>query len=278
MTSHRMLRLAALPLVLVLGAAGPQSAPRLPDAPVPHRAVYRIGLDHAKQASGITEADGRMVFEINGSACEGFTMSQRLVVRLGDSEGSEKLLDFRVSTFETGTGDMFRFLSRTYVNQELVEDVNGVASRTGPEIEVKLQNPPGKTVKLATATLFPSQHLNAILSAARQEQQFLSAEIYEGGGENDGADTATAIIGPPQATASEDGLTRGLRSWPVSVAYFNAGVKAEAKELGEETPAYQISFRLFENGVTQNLVMDYGDYALSGTLDRLEPLERPKCE
>ena len=48
-------------------------------------------------------------------------------------------------------------------------------------------------------------------------------------------------------------------------------------ELGEELPTYQMSFTLYENGVTNDLVMDYGDYALSGSLEEIEPLADQGC-
>jgi hypothetical protein len=38
-----------------------------------------------------------------------------------------------------------------------------------------------------------------------------------------------------------------------------------------------MQFTLYENGVTNDLVMDYGDYALAGSLQKIEPLERPAC-
>ena len=38
-----------------------------------------------------------------------------------------------------------------------------------------------------------------------------------------------------------------------------------------------MSFTLYENGVTNDLVMDYGDYALSGSLKTIEPLAEPDC-
>ena len=42
---------------------------------------------------------------------------------------------------------------------------------------------------------------------------------------------------------------------------------------GEATPAYQIGFTMYENGVADNLVLDYGDFALGGNLKVLEFLE-----
>lgn len=272
------LRRAALaaPIATMLGAAAPMPLPP-GDAPVPHRAVYRISLADAAEAAGVSSAEGRMVFEVAGSACEGFTMSQRLVVRLGDGEGGERLLDFRVSTFEAGDGQLFRFVSRTHVGDEVIEEAAGQARRTGKGIEVKLESPEEKTVQLQGAALFPSQHLHAILKAAKSDQRFLAAEIYEGSGKADAADTATAVIGEArQGATGEEPITRGLRHWPVSIAYFNEVARAE-QDFGEEVPSYQMSFTLFENGVTKNLVMDYGEYTLAGTLERIEALQAEPC-
>lgn len=267
--------LLAAPLLAFLAAAAPQPAPDLTHAPVPHRAVYAISLADASPASGVLSAAGRMVFEITGNACEGYTMSQRLVVRLGGESG-DRVLDFRVSTFEAGDGARYRFDSRTYLNDQVIEEVQGEAQRTAEGIEVKVQNPQEKTVELEPRILFPSQHLNALLSAARADQRFLSHEIYEGAGGGETVDTATAVIGAPETDVSKDPLTAGKTRWPVSVAYFNEGEKRDDAP-GEEVPTYQMSFNLYENGVTRDLVMDYGDYSLTGALESIEPLERSDC-
>ena len=39
-----------------------------------------------------------------------------------------------------------------------------------------------------------------------------------------------------------------------------------------------MSFVLYENGVTRDLVMDYGDYKLAGTLKAVEALEQQPCD
>ena len=87
----------------------------------------------ATDASGVTNAAGRLVFEVSGSSCEGYTMSQRLVVRLDGPDEADRLLDFRVSTFEAGDGAFYRFVSRTFVNDRMMEDVRGAggAGRRG---------------------------------------------------------------------------------------------------------------------------------------------------
>jgi hypothetical protein len=252
------------------------ASPKPVVAPVAHRAVYAISLAGSTAGSGVTNAEGRMVFEVSGSVCDGYTMSQRLVVRLASAEGDDRILDFRVSTFEAGNGELYRFVSRTYVNDQVVENVEGLAERNAGGIEVKLKNPAEKTVEFGGKTLFPSQHLQALLKAAQAEERFHSADIYEGAGRGESTDTATAVIGAAEQSVSKHPLMSGIRGWPVSIAYFS-DEEPEETGFGEETPTYQMSFLLFENGVTRDLVMDYGEYKLAGRLQTIEELKQPDC-
>ncbi|HWT31726.1 MAG TPA: cell envelope integrity EipB family protein, partial [Propylenella sp.] len=243
---------------------------------MPHRAVYEISLARTDEGSGVSSAKGRMVFEITGSACEGYSMRQRMMVNIGDEDGNPSLLDFRIRTFESGDGDFYSFVSRTAYNEDEVEAVAGEARRQGGAIEVKLTEPTGKTIRLDGDALFPSQHMQAILDAAAAEQRFISAEIYEGAGTGEESDAASASIGRGANSGPGGALRSGVRHWPILVGYFD-GETDPAQEFGEEMPSYQMSFTLYENGVTNDLVMDYGDYALSGVLDSIEALDPPEC-
>jgi hypothetical protein len=265
---------AALPLFLAAAGASAQTAPLLRDIVVPHRAIYDISLARTDKGSGVTSAKGRMVFEITGSACEGYHMRQRMVVNIGDEDGNPGLLDFWITTFESGDGNRYDFDSKTTYNKDVVESVAGEARRLGSGIEVKLKQPSEKVVQIDGNTLFPSQHLQVILDAALAQQKFVTAEIYEGAGTGEERDAAGAAIGKASLGGS-DGTLTGVRHWPVSVGYFDGS--AETEDFGEELPAYQMSFTLYENGVTNNLIMDYGDYALAGSLKKIEPLTAGNC-
>ena len=72
-----------------------------------------------------------------------------------------------------------------------------------------------------------------------------------------------------EQVAKDKGLGE-LASWPVSIGYF------EAKG-GDLTPSYQIDFRLYENGVSRDLLIDYGDFSIHGTLTSLEYLKATEC-
>jgi hypothetical protein len=202
-------------------------------------------------------------------------MRQRMVVNIGDEDGNPGLLDFWITTFESGDGKLYDFDSKTTYNQDVVESVAGEARRLDTGIEVNLKQPTEKVVRLDGNTLFPSQHLQVILDAALAERKFVAAEIYEGAGTGEERDAAGAAIGKAALGNPDGTLTGGIRHWPVSVGYFDGS--ADSQDFGEELPAYQMSFTLYENGVTNDLVMDYGDYALAGSLQKIEPLSPGNC-
>jgi hypothetical protein len=266
---------AAFAALFATGAAA-QTAPPLHDTLTPHRAIYDIALKRANDGSGVSSANGKMVFEVTGNACDGYTMRQRMVVNIGDEEGNIGLLDFRIATFESADGAVYNFDSQTTMNDEVVEAVEGEARRQGKNIEVTLKQPTEKKVTIDGGVLFPSQHLQAILDAARAERRFVSVDIYEGAGTGETTDEASAAIGDVLPSIVDAPLRSGVRHWPIAVAYFDPS-KEDASGLGEELPTYQMSFTLYENGITNDLVMDYGDYALTGSIKEIEPLESGGC-
>jgi hypothetical protein len=272
----RFTYLTLLPLLAPAAAQATQAPSGLRNTIAPHRAIYEISLARSDNGSGVSSANGRMVFEVTGSACEGYKMRQRMVVNIGDEEGNMGLLDFRVSTFESGDGNVYTFDSRTELNDEVVETVEGEARRNNAAIEVSLKQPTEKKVTLDSAILFPSQHMQAIIDAAIANRRFISTDIYEGAGTGDSSDEAATAIGHASTANADSPLRSGVRHWPISVGYFDPAEKID-EGLGEEVPSYQMSFMLYENGVTSDLVMDYGDYALSGSLEEIEPLTSSDC-
>jgi len=69
---------------------------------VPHRAVYDLTLDRADEKSGISGLTGRMVYEFNGSACDGYTTNFRFVTRIDMDEQPQRVTDQQTTTFESG--------------------------------------------------------------------------------------------------------------------------------------------------------------------------------
>jgi hypothetical protein len=54
------------------------------------------------------------------------------------------------------------------------------------------------------------------------------------------------------------------------MAYYNI-------EQGEDGPEFEATFMLDDKGVLYEVGLDYGDFRLEATLEKLELLERPNC-
>jgi hypothetical protein len=272
--------LAAAPLAGTLDSPALALAAKEPNKLVAHRAIYEMTLDDARSASGITGIDGRMVFEFTGSACDGYSLNMRMVTQMTDSQGQTNLTDLRSSTWEQGDGKKFRFQSSQYLNDKLGDVTMGRAVRETPNeaVNVKLSQPAHAELNVSGPVLFPTQHSLALIDAARAGQPLFQARIYDGSEKGRKVYDTTAVIGSMvqprtdaklEKAAKDKGLTE-LASWPVSIGYF------EAKG-GDLTPSYQIDFRLYENGVSRELLIDYGDFSIHGTLSSLEYLKAPEC-
>ena len=231
----------------------------------PHRAVYDLALDRASDQSGITGITGRMVYEFNGSACEGYTVTFRFVTRINTGD-TTRLTDQQTTTFEDAEGKTFSFVTKSYVDQSLDKETKGTATKDGAGVKVKLEKPEQQSIDLAT-TQFPTQHLVDLLDKADLGDTFYETSLYDGSEDADRAMTTTVIIGKEAQANDSDPLATLQKDkfWPVDIAYFD-----ESKNGGEEIPEYRISFKLHKNGVTRDLLMDYGEFSMIGKLVNLK--------
>lgn len=274
MAPSRLLTIAALaaPLFWTI-AASAEPAPPL----APHRAIYVLSLVSGTGTKAPTQAQGRISFDFSGSACDGYIQNFRQTTELQPDEGSSRVSDMHSATFEAGDNHEFRFKIKSLVDDALSEDIDGLAKRgKDGKLAIELTKPKREKRDISGAVLFPTEHMQHILAAARAEQNILEAQIYDGsGGGSKVFDTLTIIGKPLEKPASEKAAQlealKNMRQWPVKISYFEAGRK-------DEQPSYVLSFDLYENGVSRALKLDYGDFVLAGEMTELTLLPVPKCD
>lgn len=239
---------------------------------VPHRAVYDLELGSVEDGSDIAEARGRLVIEFL-EACEGYTLNQRLRTEFMSQEGQMLATDFSLSSFEARNGLSFRYALKIFGFDENVEFYTGQAQLQGPGKEGKAEftEPADLKLDLPVGTVFPSEHTALLIKTALQGRNFVTANVFDGSGEQ-GLDKVSALMiqafTPAQANARE-GL-QGLRSWRYHLAFF-------AYDNQESPPDYEVTFRLYENGISDELQMNYGSFNLTGRLVRLDIYENLPC-
>lgn len=279
--SERLIRPIAA--AVLLGIAAPAAAqPAAGVQLAPHRAVYELTLKQSRgSGGGISEVRGRIVYQFTGDACDGYALNFRQVTEIGNGEGQTNVSDLRSETWEDGSGKSFRFQAKNFLNDQLDRDTDGKAERAQDGVKVTVSKPKPVSNSYEAQTLFPTEHLVKIIEAARKETKLVQAPVYDGSEAGDKTFDTMTVIGkaldtPPadiEAQAKKPELDKEVY-WPVAISYFERGKKTE----GEQTPDYQMSFKLYANGVSRDLRIDYGEFVLDGQLKELEFLKPTACK
>src|SRR5262249_24294408 len=164
----------------------------------------------------------------------------------------------------------------------LVDSVDGTAERKAQEVAIALKEPERKQFEVEAATVFPTEHIRRIVAAARAGQTVLELPVYDGSETGEKLYNTLTVIGraiPPGERKPDDAAAgqaafENMTRWPVTISYFDRGKQSS----GEQTPVYSIKFELYENGVSRALVLDYGDFSISGTMSTLEMRDIKPCQ
>jgi hypothetical protein len=253
-----------------------------PIALVPHRAIYDLSLGTTRGNSQLAGVRGRILYDFGGSVCQGYSLEFRQVSELDSGEGKVSTSDLRSTTWEGADARTFKFNSQNFVDENLVDSVDGHARREASKTAVALEKPQQKSLSLAAGVVFPTEHMVRVIKAARAGQAVLSFPVYDGSETGDKVfDTLTVIgheIQPGErnhddAAAGEPKLASVPR-WPVTVSYFERG-KAETN--AEQLPAYAISFELYANGISRALALDYNTFVINGKLASIDIKDAKPC-
>ena len=249
----------------------------------PHRAIYDLTLGQSHGQRAIESVRGRILYDFSGSACDGYALQFRQVSELDNGEGKVSLSDLRAVTWEDASAKNFRFNSENFVNQEIVDSVDGRAQRDADGLAVKLSKPKPETFNLDRDMVFPTEHIRRTIEAALAGKTILEFPVYDGSETGQKVYNTMTVIGheippgdrtPTDAAAGKAEL-KGLRRWPVTISYFDKKAKEGS---GEQTPAYSIAFELYENGISRALTLDYGDFTVKGEMTQLDIKDSTSCK
>ncbi len=246
-----------------------------------HRAVYDMKLSRAYPGSNVSALDGKLIIEFRGSPCEGYIQTTQIITNTADWNGKEVLTDLQSSSWEDANYERYSFHSKRYLNQQVSDVIEGDAVRENRKnaIKVALKLPVANNIRLGGETMFPTQHSLAILDAAMRGQFALQAQLYDGMDKGEKVYQTTTVIGKPLAPGANKSLKPvanadvldNLVSWPVSISYFEGDKKSDI------LPSYQITYRLYANGVSRQLKIDYGNFSVDGELSHIEFLKPSEC-
>lgn len=249
----------------------------------PYRAVYEITLEEGgrrlAQPATLMALSGRMVYQLTGGPCEGYSMTQRLVTAADMVEGGRILEDLQIAGFEDQQADTFEFVSRRLIGNRLTQKQRGVATLKEDRTELTMREPQSDALTLPHKVLFPIGFQQALIKAALNGERLFSAHLFDGAEKVGAYYHTTSSIGPVATSEPVERMSQGplaalgtMKHWPLTIAYFQASEQSESM-----TPLYELSTVLYENGVSGSLRLVFSDYVMRARLQSLDMLPVAAC-
>ncbi len=239
----------------------------------PHRALYSMTLASSRSDAGVVAAQGEMAYEW-GETCDGWTIEQRYKLTIGYADSQDVRILSNFVTWESKDGLRYRFNQGETRDGKPDEDIRGEAVLEGPGKGgvAQFEKPTAQTLQLPPGTLFPSAHTILLINDAEAGRNFIARHVFDGA-TTENAVLVSAVIGPRAAPTIEVAKRNAILErpgWHMRLAFFPADPKAEE-------PDYELGMVLLDNGVSRNMLIDYGDYSIRATLDHIEALPKPSC-
>jgi EipB-like len=247
----------------------------------PHRAFYVLEADKLDNKGGVSAIAGKLAYEITGSECEGYAVNYRIANRYIQGEGSPQTMDVQLNSFESGDGLELDMKQKQYVNASLESEtrVKAKKPKDGGPVTGEMEGKETKTFTVDATAIFPTAFQRKLMQDAEKGESRSVSLVYEGSDDVKPSKAISFIGGKKQGTVVPSGADAStlealnkLPYWPVTVSYYDINAK------GDDEPTYAASFNMLENGVSTDLVLDYGSYTLKGKLEKIEMLKAEPCQ
>ena len=228
-----------------------------------HKASYQLTLESAR-GGDVTAATGTMSYEVI-DACDGWAVQQRLELALTNREGQDIQMVSDYATWEAKNGTKLRFRMRQSTDTATTQITEGEAllDRAGGKGEIRYEKPSPATKALPQGTLFPMWHTATIIAGAEQAKRFLALPLFDGTTETGAQDSFVIVVNWNKPEPFRLASLSRLPSGRVHVAFYDHSGK-------NPLPDYEVGMRYWENGVADDLRMDFGDFVMDGKLAQLK--------
>ena len=242
-----------------------------------HSALYDLQIDPARRpSSDVTEASGTLSYEIT-DACDAWASRQRLTIDTVNRDGQTIELVSDYVTLESKDGLSMQFRMKQTTETAVMEEVEGRATleRTGGPGTVVYEGKTPHTVALPAGTLFPMMHTAAIIQAAEDGKKYLAVPLFDGTGDKGAQDSGVAIAGWGKSPPGPFESLVALPSGRVRIAFFDRDRDSTSEKV-TGAPDYEVGMRYYQNGVSDDLVMDFSEFVLKGRLTQYATVA-PHC-
>ena len=223
-------------------------------------AVYDLSLTKVR-THDLTGATGQMTFDVV-DGCTGWASTQHMTLLIRNLDGSlsNSVTDYITWESKNGKTLTFQLRERDNGGKEQIDDA-GTATHTGANDAgtIAYTTPANTIFTMPPGTLFPMAHTEALLAAARAGKKFIAPLLFDGTTADGPQATFVAILGRHGPGAEKFPALRNISSADVDIAFYE-------RKNDDENPDFRTQMRYFDDGVATKLVLDFGDFVMTGKL------------
>lgn len=278
---RRTLSLLALAAII---AAAPAALPGSANAQVrdvsalvgklqPHRAIYSLKVKTLSDTGGVSDAGGAIAYELS-EECGRWVTKHTFLLRIVRADTKERLVRTDYTSWESKDGLTFGFETRTTTDGQESEFRKGTARLDrigGPGTAVIEGKGPRKDLKLPAGTVFPTWQIVDLMAAGRAGEKLLWQHVFDGSSEGKVSGVYALIADAVPAATIEPVALFNHPGWRFRLTFF------DPPAADKERPNYRVEMTANEGGITTDMVLDYGDFAVRAGIEKIESLRRAQC-
>jgi len=234
-------------------------------------ALYDLSLEKVR-THDVTGATGQMRFAV-ADGCTGWGTTQHMVLLIRNADGSLTKTVTDYVTWETKNGSMLTFnLSERDNDGKPVIDDAGTAIHAGGDGSgtITYSTPANRVMAMPPGTLFPMAHTEAILNAGAEGKKFISVPLFDGTTDDGAQHTFVVILSRGEHGQAPFPDLAKMTSTDVDIAFYE-------RKNSDQNPDFRSQMQYYDNGVANNIMMDFGDFVLLGKLERLD-IPQSRCK
>lgn len=241
----------------------------------PHQASYTLSLVRVKSSANLNNITGKMAFRLDDT-CDAWKnhQSMQMLYSLANGENVTFSSDYRIT--ESKNRQRLRFAVTRKNDGEIDETVQGAAIRNASgKLQIRFLQPVDSTLTLTRDSFLPNQHTREIIRRFnRNDTTPFTATLFDGSESGTPQTVTTSFAGNrdtptpfnlPERKPVESPLLQTPR-FAIQMAWF----KPLAARIN---PDYRVTMWLHTNGVVEMMRIDYDDFSLLATLDKIEAIK-----
>ena len=229
-----------------------------PEKLLSYQSEYEISLAESEQVrlpnkTYVNEASGQLFIDWINNCKNSWVSNQRMMTRFINSHGVGTVSEINYSINEKADGSDMDFVLEVKENAELVERTYGEA-KINNNLIVKFPQNDMEDLNFSNDVVFPHQFLEEIISNLYTNKRMITKKVYEGTIPNKFFNISVFL--------SDEIIKESDLKLPKEINNKFKKIRMSYYQDNEQTPVFEQTVNLNDQGVANFFRYDYADYSL----------------